>query len=134
MCTLELRGSSCQHNMFVCGGDPVDVCSESLIPSHIYTSGLIKHEGSRSVCLFLFIDIVILWFCFPLQPINLHLICLKLQSVTFLFIIYKNYMISEYIMNPFFKRCFWLILNHYIYNKFLYWDYFRLVLVETAAE
>ncbi|XP_050973466.1 cilia- and flagella-associated protein 74 [Labeo rohita] len=51
VCTLELRGSSCQHNMFVCGGDPVDVCSESLIPSHIYTSGLIKHEERKSLLL-----------------------------------------------------------------------------------
>ncbi|KAL1269183.1 hypothetical protein QQF64_031472 [Cirrhinus molitorella] len=51
VCMLELWGSSCQHNMFVCGGDPVDVCSESLIPSHIYTSGLIKHEESKSLLL-----------------------------------------------------------------------------------
>ncbi|XP_016140702.1 cilia- and flagella-associated protein 74 [Sinocyclocheilus grahami] len=51
VCALELRGSSCQHNMFVCGGDPVDVCSESLIPSHIYTSGLMKHEDSKRLLL-----------------------------------------------------------------------------------
>ncbi|XP_073675909.1 cilia- and flagella-associated protein 74 [Garra rufa] len=51
VCMLKLRGSSCRHNMFVCGGDPVDVCSESLIPSHIYTSGLIKHEESKSLLL-----------------------------------------------------------------------------------
>ncbi|XP_016372318.1 cilia- and flagella-associated protein 74 [Sinocyclocheilus rhinocerous] len=51
VCALELRGSSCRHNMFVCGGDPVDVCSESLIPSHIYTSGLMKHEDSKRLLL-----------------------------------------------------------------------------------
>ncbi|XP_051760372.1 cilia- and flagella-associated protein 74 isoform X2 [Ctenopharyngodon idella] len=48
VCVLELRGSSCRHNMFVCGGDPVEDCSESLIPSHIYTSG---HQDSRSLLL-----------------------------------------------------------------------------------
>ncbi|XP_026126470.1 cilia- and flagella-associated protein 74 isoform X1 [Carassius auratus] len=51
VCALELRGSSCRHNMFVCGGDPVDVCSESLIPSHIYTSGTMKHEDSKRLLL-----------------------------------------------------------------------------------
>ncbi|XP_067269065.1 cilia- and flagella-associated protein 74 [Pseudorasbora parva] len=48
VCVLELRGSSCQHNMFVCGGDPVDAYSESLIPSHIYTPG---HQDSKSLLL-----------------------------------------------------------------------------------
>ncbi|XP_048067039.1 cilia- and flagella-associated protein 74 isoform X2 [Megalobrama amblycephala] len=48
VCVLELRGSSCRHNMFVCGGDPVEDCSESLIPSHIYTSG---HQDSKSLLL-----------------------------------------------------------------------------------
>ncbi len=38
---------------------------------------------------------------------------LKLQSVTFLFKIYKIYIINKYTMNPFSKPCFWLVLNHY---------------------
>ncbi len=38
---------------------------------------------------------------------------LKLQSVTFLFKMYKIYIISEYTMNPFSKPCFWFVLNHY---------------------
>ncbi|XP_056320549.1 cilia- and flagella-associated protein 74 [Danio aesculapii] len=49
VCKLELRGSSCRHNMFVCGGDPVDVCCESLIPSHIYTPGHTQHQDSKSL-------------------------------------------------------------------------------------
>ncbi|XP_056102909.1 cilia- and flagella-associated protein 74 [Rhinichthys klamathensis goyatoka] len=47
VCVLELSGSSCT-DMFVCGGDPVDACPESLIPSHIYTSG---HQDSKSLLL-----------------------------------------------------------------------------------
>ncbi|KAK7135236.1 hypothetical protein R3I94_014023 [Phoxinus phoxinus] len=48
VCVLELRGSSCSDNMFVCGGDPVDAGPEALIPSHIYTSG---HQDGRSLLL-----------------------------------------------------------------------------------
>ncbi|XP_002663289.3 cilia- and flagella-associated protein 74 isoform X1 [Danio rerio] len=51
LCKLELRGSSCRHNMFVCGGDPVDVSYESLIPSHIYTPGHTHHQESTSLLL-----------------------------------------------------------------------------------
>ncbi|XP_039530895.1 cilia- and flagella-associated protein 74 isoform X1 [Pimephales promelas] len=48
VCVLELRGSSCTDSVFVCGGDPEDGCPESLIPSHIYTSG---HRDSKSLLL-----------------------------------------------------------------------------------
>ncbi|XDV48351.1 hypothetical protein PO909_017774 [Leuciscus waleckii] len=48
VCVLELRGSSCTDYMFVSGGDPVDVCSEALVPSHIYSSG---HRDSKSLLL-----------------------------------------------------------------------------------
>ncbi|XP_051950044.1 cilia- and flagella-associated protein 74 [Xyrauchen texanus] len=47
---LQLRGSS-YENMFACGGDPSDVCCESLIPSHIYTSGHTKHKDRKSLLL-----------------------------------------------------------------------------------
>ncbi|XP_051508831.1 cilia- and flagella-associated protein 74 [Myxocyprinus asiaticus] len=48
---LQLRGSSFENNMFACGGDPSNVCCESLIPSHIYTSGHTKHKDRKSLLL-----------------------------------------------------------------------------------
>ncbi|XP_062855274.1 cilia- and flagella-associated protein 74 [Trichomycterus rosablanca] len=38
VCVLELQGAARCHNMFVCGGDPLDMCNESLIPPHIYNT------------------------------------------------------------------------------------------------
>lgn len=38
---------------------------------------------------------------------------LKVHNKTFLFKIYKIYVISKYIMNPSSKTCFSLIMNHY---------------------
>ncbi|KAI5621908.1 cilia- and flagella-associated protein 74 isoform X2, partial [Silurus asotus] len=35
VCDLELRGAASSHNMFICGGDPLNLCSESLIHPNI---------------------------------------------------------------------------------------------------
>ncbi|XP_060787631.1 cilia- and flagella-associated protein 74 [Neoarius graeffei] len=40
VCDLELRGAAQCHTMFVCGGDPLDLCSESLIPPNISSTGI----------------------------------------------------------------------------------------------
>ncbi|XP_049341934.1 cilia- and flagella-associated protein 74 isoform X1 [Astyanax mexicanus] len=48
VCVKELRGAAWCHNMFVCGGDALDVCSESLIPNHIYNPAETEHtEGEK---------------------------------------------------------------------------------------
>ncbi|XP_053480675.1 cilia- and flagella-associated protein 74 isoform X3 [Ictalurus furcatus] len=39
VCDLELWGAAKCYNMFVCGGDPLDLCSESLIHPNIYSAG-----------------------------------------------------------------------------------------------
>ncbi|KAK3540493.1 hypothetical protein QTP70_032453 [Hemibagrus guttatus] len=43
VCDLELRGAARCHTMFVCGGDPLDLSSESLIPPNIYSAGEVEH-------------------------------------------------------------------------------------------
>ncbi len=56
-------------------------------------------------------------FCFPVQisehsKIKIHLFKAVVRNF-FVFKIYKINIISEYIMSPFSKPCFWLVLNHY---------------------
>lgn len=46
VCELELRGAAVCQSMFVCGGDPLDLCSESLIPPNIYSAGKTEHTGT----------------------------------------------------------------------------------------
>ncbi|KAI4895097.1 hypothetical protein NFI96_026229 [Prochilodus magdalenae] len=45
VCVMELRGAARCHTMFVCGGDALDTCSESLIPNHIYNTAETEHTG-----------------------------------------------------------------------------------------
>ncbi|KAK1786884.1 hypothetical protein P4O66_017266, partial [Electrophorus voltai] len=40
VCVVELRGAARRHTVFVCGGDALDVCAESLLPRHIYNTGM----------------------------------------------------------------------------------------------
>ncbi|XP_072537127.1 cilia- and flagella-associated protein 74 isoform X2 [Salminus brasiliensis] len=47
VCVMELRGAARCHTMFVCGGDALDVCSESLIPNHIYSTRETEHTESE---------------------------------------------------------------------------------------
>ncbi|KAF5907241.1 cilia- and flagella-associated protein 74 isoform X1, partial [Clarias magur] len=49
VCNLELRGAARCHNMFVCGGDPLDQCSESLIPPNIYSADKTEHKGREKL-------------------------------------------------------------------------------------
>ncbi|KAI5101538.1 cilia- and flagella-associated protein 74 isoform X1 [Silurus meridionalis] len=47
VCDLELRGAASSHNMFVCGGDPLNLCSESLIHPNIYRAGELEHTDTH---------------------------------------------------------------------------------------
>ncbi|XP_026780950.3 cilia- and flagella-associated protein 74 [Pangasianodon hypophthalmus] len=43
VCDLELRGAARCNTMFVCGGDPLDLCPDSLIHPNIYSAGKTEH-------------------------------------------------------------------------------------------
>ncbi|XP_037391877.1 cilia- and flagella-associated protein 74 isoform X2 [Pygocentrus nattereri] len=47
VCVVELRGAARCHTMFVCGGDTLDVCCESLIPNHIYSTAQTERTGAE---------------------------------------------------------------------------------------
>ncbi|XP_060737594.1 cilia- and flagella-associated protein 74 [Tachysurus vachellii] len=49
VCDLELRGAARCHTMFVCGGDPLDMSSESLIPPNIYRAGEAEHTERKKL-------------------------------------------------------------------------------------
>uniref|UniRef100_A0A4W4DUM2 Abnormal spindle-like microcephaly-associated protein ASH domain-containing protein n=1 Tax=Electrophorus electricus TaxID=8005 RepID=A0A4W4DUM2_ELEEL len=48
VCVVELRGAARRHTVFVCGGDALDVCAESLLPRHIYNTGMAAPAGALS--------------------------------------------------------------------------------------
>ncbi|XP_036435612.1 LOW QUALITY PROTEIN: cilia- and flagella-associated protein 74 [Colossoma macropomum] len=47
VCVVQLRGAAQCHTMFVCGGDALDVCYESLIPKHIYSTAQTERTGAE---------------------------------------------------------------------------------------